>query len=316
MELKKDLHIGQEGFPPYVVVGGDQQVYAIMKNLKAKNPDTFDWIYPVSGDWHFIKTVSEVLKSLLWDGGFHDIAVKCGLKKEVSKWQDTHRILVALLEGLLRTVLKHFYHTGQVAFPQVSQDWDMFETQMDRLCSGQNEVSQFWCKLIHFLMVYFAYYMAIRSGNWFLQNACIKQACDLLFAYPRDRYEVLAVQTLSDVLTYPTVIIQQFELGHWTASKLGEPFHNQALDEFHETSHFQIVELSDFLAYLENVVSSFCSSVGRTRTYQTVHDTLLPTIVTEVVQESLDLDVVDEVELHNVLLVIPSYLISQPEGTC
>ena len=105
--------------------------------------------------------------------------------------------------------------------------------------------------------------MAIRSGNWVLRNVCIKQSCDLLFKYARDKYEVLAVQTLSDVLTYPTAIIQQFEQGHWTASKLGVPFHNQALDELHETeincglrqvvsrpSHFQVVELSNFLAYL------------------------------------------------------------------
>ena len=84
-------------------------------------------------------------------------------------------------------------------------------------------------------MVYFAYYMAIRSGNWVPRNTCIKQTCNLLFAYARDKYEVLAVQTLSDVLTYPTDIIQHFEQGLWTASKLGVPFHNQALDELYET---------------------------------------------------------------------------------
>ena len=174
-------------------------------------------------------------------------------------------------------------------------------------------ISQFWCNLLHFLMVYFAYYMAIRSGNWVLHNACIKQSCDLLFAYARDKYEVLAVQTLSDVLTYPTAIIQQFEQGHWTASKLGVPFHNQALDELHETKincglkqvvsrppYFQVVELSNFLAYLENVVSCFCSDVGKTRKSKIVHDTHLPTIVTDMVEKSLDLKCLDAVELHNV----------------
>ena len=84
-------------------------------------------------------------------------------------------------------------------------------------------------------MVYFAYYMAIRSGNCVPRNTCIKQFCDLLFAYARDKYKVLAVQTLSDVLTYPTDIIQHFEQGHGTASKFDVPFHNQALDELHET---------------------------------------------------------------------------------
>ena len=79
---------------------GDQQLYAIMKNLKRKDLDIFEWLSPVPGDWHFIKTVSEVLKSVLWDGGFHDIAANCGTK-EVLKWKDIHRILIALLEVLM-----------------------------------------------------------------------------------------------------------------------------------------------------------------------------------------------------------------------
>ena len=33
-ELRKDLHIGEDGYPKYVLLGGDQQTYTIMKNLK------------------------------------------------------------------------------------------------------------------------------------------------------------------------------------------------------------------------------------------------------------------------------------------
>ena len=54
---------------------------AIMKNLKRKDLDTFEWLFPVPGDWHFVKTVSEVLKSVLWDGEFHDITANCGMKR-------------------------------------------------------------------------------------------------------------------------------------------------------------------------------------------------------------------------------------------
>ena len=43
-ELRKDL---QGGYPKYVLMGGDQQTYAIMKNLKSKYPDQYDWLYPV-----------------------------------------------------------------------------------------------------------------------------------------------------------------------------------------------------------------------------------------------------------------------------
>ena len=52
VKLKNDLNIGEDGFPRYVVVGGDQQMYAHMSNLKLKYPGRFDWVYPVPGDWH------------------------------------------------------------------------------------------------------------------------------------------------------------------------------------------------------------------------------------------------------------------------
>ena len=66
-KLMSDLHIG---YPSYVLVGGDQQTYAIMRNLKSKYSDEYSWLYPVPGDWHIMKTASEVLKYILNDGGF------------------------------------------------------------------------------------------------------------------------------------------------------------------------------------------------------------------------------------------------------
>ena len=34
VKLKRDLHIGERGYPKYVILGGDQQTYAHMKNLQ------------------------------------------------------------------------------------------------------------------------------------------------------------------------------------------------------------------------------------------------------------------------------------------
>lgn len=41
--------VHDDDFAKAAVVVGDQQVYAIMKNLKAKNPYSFQWLYPVPG---------------------------------------------------------------------------------------------------------------------------------------------------------------------------------------------------------------------------------------------------------------------------
>ena len=61
-KLKADLKIGQEGYPAHVVIGGDQQTYAHMMNLKIKYPEHYEWVYTVPGDWHVMKNTAEVIK--------------------------------------------------------------------------------------------------------------------------------------------------------------------------------------------------------------------------------------------------------------
>ena len=102
-KLRKDLHIGEDGCPKYVLMGGDQQTYAIMK--VSKYPDQYDWVYPVPGDW---KTAAEVIKYVLADGGFKVFAAKCGHKEDISQWQDIHNIIVATYEALLQSAVEEY----------------------------------------------------------------------------------------------------------------------------------------------------------------------------------------------------------------
>ena len=107
-KLKQDLCIGLKGYPKYVVIGGDQQTYAIMQKLKQKYTDRYQWVYPVPGDWHFMKTASEVLKDVLGDGGFKVFAAKCGHEGDICQWQDIHNILAASHEAILRSSVDEF----------------------------------------------------------------------------------------------------------------------------------------------------------------------------------------------------------------
>lgn len=69
-------------------------------------------------------------------------------------------------------------------------------------------------------------------------------------------------------------MIEPFKKGQWTVSVKGRPFHSLALDEAHECiinrklkqittrpSHFRMVELSDFMAYLDTVTSGLDAHV-------------------------------------------------------
>lgn len=94
------------------------------------------------------------------------------------------------------------------------------------------------------------------------------------FSYSRDKYEVLSISALADSYTYPKQILENFKNGQWTVSYKGRPYHSSALDEAQECivnrklkqittrpSHFRMVEMADFMAYLDTVVTGLDSHV-------------------------------------------------------
>ena len=267
-QLRKDLHVGEDGYPKYVLLGGDQQTYAIMKNLKSKYPDQYDWIYPVPGDWHIMKTSAEVIKFVLSDGGFKVFAAKCGHKGDISQWQDIHNVLVASYEALLQSAIDEYTAVDK------DEHHDFWEWVKELGTHNSDQVCCFWSQMLIYLHAYVGFFFAIRSGNWLLRNSCLKVLTELFFAYSRDKYEVLSINALLDSYTYPKQVLDNFKNGEWTLSYKGRPYHSLALDEAQECivnrklkqittrpSHFRMVEMADFMAYLDTVVTGLDAHV-------------------------------------------------------
>ena len=139
---------------------------------------------------------------------------------------------------------------------------------------SDDEVRCFWSQILIYLHAYVGFYFVIRSGNWLLRNSCLKILTELFFAYSRDKYEVLSVNALADSYTYPKQVLENFKNGEWTVSYKGRPYNSLALDEAQECiinrklkqittrpSHFRMVEMSDFMAYLDVVVTGLDSHV-------------------------------------------------------
>ena len=165
-KLKQDLCIGLEGYPKYVVIGGDQQTYAIMQKLKQKYTDRYQWVYPVPGDWHIMKTASEVLKDVLGDGGFKVFAAKCGHKGDICQWKDIHNVLAASHEAILRSSVDEFLSLDKGDTAEAFWAW------VQELPGSNDQVACFWSKMLVYLHAYVGFYFAVRSGNWSLRNSC------------------------------------------------------------------------------------------------------------------------------------------------
>ncbi len=262
LKLKDDLMIGDPGFPEKVVLGGDQQTYAIVKNLIKKYPDTFSWIIPVPGDWHLLKNAAETIKDMIWDGGLQQLSKICKHMKDIVQWRDIHNMLSSLHECLLYEAVSEMEKCDITNI----DDWISKKMAVDNL----DEVSRFWAQTLRYLNAYTGYFMAIRSGNFNLRNAYLPVLTELFFAYSHNKYEELACQTMNDVFKLPEDIRNHFLNGEWTISITANPFHNVALDEGHEQiinkrlkelttrpSEYRTVTLANFMAYLDKFLSLF-----------------------------------------------------------
>ena len=55
-----------------------------------------------------MKTAAEVIKMVIQDGGFRELAKQCGHKGSVTQWQDIHNIILAIYESLLSCAVNEY----------------------------------------------------------------------------------------------------------------------------------------------------------------------------------------------------------------
>ena len=77
-------------------------------------------------------------------------------------------------------------------------------------------------------------YMSVRSTQWDLQLASLKNIVSLFAAFDRPNNHKLLPQHIADLLQAPPEIVAALSEGGFTASLSGRFYHNVALDEAHE----------------------------------------------------------------------------------
>ena len=83
-------------------------------------------------------------------------------------------------------------------------------------CCGQENITQimYILPLCDILLTTTITYVTLDM----LRNSCLKIMAPIFFAYSRNNYEELTLNTLTDSLTLPQYILDKFMHGEWTAS--------------------------------------------------------------------------------------------------
>jgi hypothetical protein len=85
-----------------------------MVELKAEFPDEYEWVLPISGDWHPLLNTQPVLKKIFLDAGLVKLAEKMGFANgigalvESKNFDRNHLFLIEAWEGMYRAFLEMF----------------------------------------------------------------------------------------------------------------------------------------------------------------------------------------------------------------
>ena len=125
---------------------GDQQTYKLIKDLQTKIPVEYNCFYAMPGDWHLMKLTAELIKSIIWDGGFKEMCIECGDHKDLTQWQDIHLMLSALHEVLLRKCTTEHEKRMKADKNTTVLFWNFVTTLAND--TNTDEVSRFWAGLL------------------------------------------------------------------------------------------------------------------------------------------------------------------------
>ena len=269
MIVLQDVHQRyiEEKKKEWVLIEGDAKVYELIQSLKCEYGEELKWVLPYPGDWHLLKNYQRVLMKVYYDAGFKSLAeaagYPCAAIQSCSQFKRTHHFIMEAWEALYRVMIETHLSSTPLSplLQQVVQSLldnrhkgDDLTNLLDKLETVMNDTNfhlhvhdflnsrasndstwKFW---VQFVLVdgyaYVALYLAIRSGNWELRNASIKQMTPLFTSYDHFTYRKLIAQHLADMITFPEAVLSELEQGSFVVSILGREWHSVAMDEAHE----------------------------------------------------------------------------------
>lgn len=227
---------------------------------------------PYPGDWHLLKNYpQDALMKPYYDAGLNALAKASGYPlaaiKSCSQFKRTHKFLLEAWEVVYWVMLTQFLtsiasddQTDEQSITElISQailsiqfHKDFMKVLNERL-AGMNtscfqqlksfiqrqakadDTWRFWAQFVfQDGIAYIGLFLAIRSGDWNLRMACMKQMAPIFTAFDHPTYQRLIARHINDVLCMPQPLLTMLQQGGFVVSISGWPWHSVGIDEAHE----------------------------------------------------------------------------------
>ena len=255
----------------YLIIEGDQKLYEVLQSLKFEYGKDLDWVLPIPGDWHMLMNYQIAIMKPYFDAGLKDLAKAAGYPvasiQTCGQFKRTHHFLLEAWEALYSALILMFFQEAQPgasASPSLqaitskvlsikdnfnkdilanmikemdrilSHDYQEFRSFVQQLAI-RDDTCKFWIQFVfQDLSAYVGLFLAIRSGDWHLRMASVKQMASVFTAFNHANYLKLISRHLTDVLCMPQSILTMFEQGAFVVSITGRAWHSVGIDEAHE----------------------------------------------------------------------------------
>ena len=243
--LHKKTKIGEK--IKHLLVTGDATTYNHLTEVKKQQPNRFDWVIPFIGDFHLLYNYQKTLMKIYWDAGLKQIAAASGFRSETltmlqncSKYITTTEFLFQAWEPLLLDMYQKYQQEAQETQQASHSSIDVITSANQQQIRGDNakekawklftayvrnkgDVDENWKFWSRFVLedghCFITLYLAVRSSNWMLRLASIKEMVAIFVACDRQNYHRVIPQHLANLLSLPPNILQQLQQGKFSKAE-------------------------------------------------------------------------------------------------
>ena len=258
----------------FLVLEGDAKTYDIMQDIKSEYGTDLNWLFPYPGDWHLLMNYQKCLMKPFFEAGLKDMAISCGYPAasigKCSLFKRTHCFLLEVWESLYRFMITQFfkYRTGNhqkcdkdinktledaylklideryderaisAVVRSVQEELEGLEDDFRlflQLMTDRDKTWKFWVGFVfNDCYPYIMLYLSIRSANWNVRMAAIKDMAANFAAFDHPIYQRLISNHIVDTAQAPSKLLEFFESGGFAVSLTGRRYHSVGIDEAHE----------------------------------------------------------------------------------
>ena len=170
-----------------------------MHEIKNNHTQEFEWLIPYPGDFHILLNYQKVLMKVYWDTGFKQLASASGFRgatltslQNCSNFTNTTRFILHVWEALYQHMHLQYKTTlcrnEEEARTNTLKHFQAFVEEKAK----EDDNWWFWAEFIFKNgLAFISLYMSVRSSQWNLRLASVKNMVPMFAAFDHPNYHRL-----------------------------------------------------------------------------------------------------------------------------